>query len=172
MSFWFKNPIWRYCDFFYRQVPSMYLRYGVAPIPQTDYLSGSFLRFVLLWTGMESSSLVRSPSCFSMAVNRCSANWGTDDGWTWSPPFAAAALSALHPLPLYIHPHRKCGRDWNGPLHIRVILRAAACRSGSKGRVREQLHRHGEAEQKKRTDLACLIVMKELITFQVCFWAK
>ena len=71
-----------------------------------------------------------------------------------------------------LHPHRKCGRDWNGSLHIRVILRAAACRSGSKGHVREQLHRHGEAEQKKRTDLACLIVMKELITFQVCFWAK
>ena len=111
-------------------------------------------------------------SAFQWLSAAAPANWGTDDGWTWSPPFAAAALSALHPLPLYIHPHRKCGRDWNGSLHIRVILRAAACRSGSKGHVREQLHRHGEAEQKKRTDLACLIVMKEFITFQVCFWAK
>ena len=25
---------------------------------------------------------------------------------------------------------------------------------------------------KKRADLVCLIVMKEFITFQVCFWAK
>ena len=33
---------------FYRQVRGMYLRYGVAPIPQTDHLSGSFLRFALL----------------------------------------------------------------------------------------------------------------------------
>ena len=30
----------------------------------------------------------------------------------------------------------------------------------------------GISEQKKRTDLVCLIVMKEFITFQVCFWAK
>lgn len=95
----------------------------------------------------------------------------------WKSPFPAyfkgfpAVSPLIPPYPAFLK-YPVSPQDWNGSLHIRVILRAAACRSGSKGHVREQLHRHGEAEQKKRTDLACLIVMKEFITFQVCFWAK
>ena len=102
LSFWFKNIILRHCDCFYCQVRSMCLRYEVAPIPQTDHLSGSFLRFALLWTGMESSSLVRSPSCFSMADSRCSGK--LRDGWRVnlkstirrSCAFCFAPITSLH----------------------------------------------------------------------------
>ena len=57
----------------------MYLWYGLAPMPQMSHLSGSFLRFVLRRTEMESSSLVRSPSCFSMTVDCYSGKFRV--GW-------------------------------------------------------------------------------------------
>lgn len=34
--------------FIFYQFRDTYLRYGIIPIPQIDYLSGSFLRFALL----------------------------------------------------------------------------------------------------------------------------
>lgn len=172
LLFWINAIISYLCDFFYWKVWGKQLRHGTFPHRRRIIFPVRFCASHFSEPEWRAALLCARPAAFQWLSTAAPANWGTDDGWTWSPPFAAAALSALHPLPLYIHPHRKCGRDWNGSLHIRVILRAAACRSGSKGHVREQLHRHGEAEQKKRTDLACLIVMKELITFQVCFWAK
>ena len=147
----------------YRSVwaADMYLRYGDAPYRRRIILPAHFcaLRF--------SEPGIRSQAAFQWLSPQIEGRMTGELEVHHSPQ----PLSALHPLHLYIHPHRKCGRHWNGSLHIRVILRAAACRTAAKATFGSNSTAMARQSRKKRTDLACLIVMKEFITFQVCFWA-